>query len=116
LANFFGLYEAIVDGWQTYDNTDLAGPRLIASRPNSGTRVIADPVAWQKLTVLPMTDPEARTPAERVNDVERITEALRQGVREALRKHKLLGNSVVTWRDGKVVWVPPDQIPDFDDG
>jgi hypothetical protein len=86
LANFFGLYEAIVDGWQTYDNTDLAGPRLIASRPNSGTRVIADPVAWQKLTVLPMTDPEARTPAERVNDVERITEALRQGVREALRK------------------------------
>jgi len=41
----------------------------------------------------------------------RITLALNRAVNEALRVHKLLGQSVVTWRDGKVVWVAPEDIP-----
>ena len=39
-----------------------------------------------------------------------ITEALRKGVREALLRHKKLGESIVIWRDGKVVVVPPEEI------
>jgi hypothetical protein len=41
----------------------------------------------------------------------KITLALDRAVYEALRVHKLLGQSVVTWRDGKVVWVAPEDIP-----
>jgi hypothetical protein len=41
---------------------------------------------------------------------DRITEALTQGVREALVKHKQAGNPVVIWRDGKPVWLAPEEI------
>jgi hypothetical protein len=37
-------------------------------------------------------------------DVER---ALRRAVRGALVMHKRLGNPIASWRDGKVVIVPP---------
>jgi len=41
---------------------------------------------------------------------EKITQALTQGVREALLKHKQAGNPVVVWRDGKMVWLKPEEI------
>ena len=39
-----------------------------------------------------------------------IDDALRQAVREAVRRHKLLGNPIAVWRDGKVCWLQPDEI------
>ncbi len=39
-----------------------------------------------------------------------IQQALREAVTEALIRHKRLGNPIVVWRDGKVVWVPADEI------
>jgi hypothetical protein len=44
-------------------------------------------------------------------DAAEIDEALRRAVREALLRHKKLGNSIAVWRDGKVVIVPPEEIP-----
>ena len=35
---------------------------------------------------------------------------LHRAVREALLRHKKLGESVAVWRDGKVVIVPPEEI------
>jgi len=40
-----------------------------------------------------------------------ITKALAQGVKEALIQHKRSGNPIVVWRDGKVVWLKPEEIP-----
>ena len=40
-------------------------------------------------------------------------EALRQvavAVRDALRDHKRMGNPVAAWQNGKVVWIPADEI------
>jgi hypothetical protein len=55
-----------------------------------------------------MTSPDSDlTPAERVNDIPRILRALRQAVRDALRQHKLAGNPVAIWRNGRVEWIPP---------
>ena len=54
-------------------------------------------------------------PAERVHDVARILAALRQAVQEALLSHKRAGNPVATWKDGRVVWVQPEDIPVPDD-
>jgi len=40
-----------------------------------------------------------------------ITRALAKGVSEALERHKRLGQPVVVFRNGKTVWVDPDEIP-----
>ena len=49
--------------------------------------------------------------SERVNDLTRILDAMREAVREALARHKLAGNPVAAWRDGRVVWIQPGDIP-----
>ena len=54
---------------------------------------------------------DRRPPAERVEDVASILRALRQAVREALLDHKRAGNPVAVWRDGRVVWIQPQDIP-----
>ncbi len=41
-----------------------------------------------------------------------VEKALRAAVHEALVRHKRAGNSVAIWRDGKVVWLSPEAIPD----
>jgi len=39
-----------------------------------------------------------------------IDEALKQAVRQALLRHKHEGNPICEWRDGKVVWIQPEEI------
>ncbi len=39
-----------------------------------------------------------------------VDRAMRNGVREALRKHKQAGNPVAIWRKGKIVLLQPDEI------
>lgn len=57
--------------------------------------------------------PEADLPpSERIHDTDRILRALRQAVHEALLDHKRTGDPVAIWRDGRVVWVPAEEIPD----
>ena len=50
-------------------------------------------------------------PYDRFGDVERITRALKEAVRCALRRHKLLGKSVVVMQEGKITWIKPEDIP-----
>jgi len=40
-----------------------------------------------------------------------IDRALKQAVQDALLRHKQIGLPVAVWRDGKVVWIPPEEIP-----
>lgn len=40
-----------------------------------------------------------------------IDAALEQAVQDALWRHKQAGNPICVWRDGQVVWIPPDEIP-----
>ena len=61
-----------------------------------------------------MSSPERATyPNERVQDAKVVEEALAKAVSEALRQHKRAGNSVPEWRDGKVRWLAPEEIPDL---
>jgi len=39
-----------------------------------------------------------------------VLKALQEGSREAVRMNKLLGYPVSTVRDGKVIWIPPEEI------
>ena len=40
-----------------------------------------------------------------------IDEALQKAVKDALLQHKRAGNPIVSWKDGKIVWIQPEDIP-----
>jgi len=40
----------------------------------------------------------------------RVDEALARGVRDALMRHVQAGVPAVEWRDGKSVWLSPEEI------
>lgn len=45
------------------------------------------------------------------NDGSEIDKALQSAVKEALLKHKAAGNPIASWKDGKVIWIQPEDIP-----
>jgi hypothetical protein len=49
-----------------------------------------------------------------LGDPRPIEKAMQQAVREALSKHRSAGNPIAEWRAGKVVWIPPQEIPILD--
>lgn len=60
-----------------------------------------------------MTDPLQLdlTPAELVDDIPRTVRALRKSVQEALQRHKRDGHPVAIWRNARVEWIEPEDIP-----
>ena len=55
--------------------------------------------------------PQRPPPSERVRDIDLIERALKRAIREALQRHKQAGNPISIWRDGRIVWLEPDEIP-----
>lgn len=49
--------------------------------------------------------------SEIFEDKEKITSALSKAINEALLQHKKAGNPVASWKDGKIVWIQPEDIP-----
>ena len=49
---------------------------------------------------------------EILKDSRAVTNAMRKGVAEEIRRKKALGYPVVIWRDGEVVEVPAEDIPE----
>lgn len=52
----------------------------------------------------------ARSIDEVLADRQLVQRTLRRGVRAAVLEHKRAGNPIATWRDGRVVWIPADEI------
>ena len=48
--------------------------------------------------------------AQLFEDGRAIDDALKEASRDARRLHKALGNPMVTWKDGQVVWIQPEDI------
>ena len=57
-----------------------------------------------------MSEPGQPTLAERLADRKAIAAAIQRAVHEAVLTHARAGNPVAGWRDGKVVWVQPEEI------
>ena len=51
------------------------------------------------------------SPAERVHNLPLMQEAMGLAVREALQEHKRAGNPVAVWRNDRVEWIQPEDIP-----
>ena len=57
-----------------------------------------------------MTNSENHDLGAIFKDREKLLNAIKESVQNAVRTRKMLGLSVSTWRDGKVVIVPPEEI------
>ena len=57
-----------------------------------------------------MLDGSERDIEELMSDDALIDNALAEAVREALLQHKRAGNPIAVCEDGRVVWVPPEEI------
>jgi hypothetical protein len=60
--------------------------------------------------VASIEETEVRDVRALFRDHDRVLGALRRGVRRALWRHKQLGQSIVVWRDGRVVEIPANEI------
>jgi hypothetical protein len=45
---------------------------------------------------------------------EKINEGIQKAIREAVEKHRKLGESIAVWQDGEVVILPPEKIPNLE--
>jgi len=59
--------------------------------------------------------PTDRSISELLADYAFIEKVLQEAIRENLMRHRQLNQSVVVWRDGKVVHVQPKDIPVWPD-
>lgn len=57
-----------------------------------------------------MPDEPERDIEELMMDDALIDGALAKAVREAVLRHKRLGNPIAVWENGRVVWIPPEEI------
>jgi hypothetical protein len=57
-----------------------------------------------------MTVQQHESIEEIFSNKERITAAVTSAVREAILRHKQAGNPIVVMKDGKMVWLQPDEI------
>ena len=115
LANFLDLFRPIADSWALYDNSTQA--RLVAKRELAGSEEIHDAEAWAMIEKQSKAREQERAYSAGTKPggimgvpIEDITDALREAGRDAWRRHKALGLSIVIRRDGKVVVVPPEDI------
>jgi hypothetical protein len=51
-----------------------------------------------------------RAVAEKLWTAEDLVKAINEAVTEALRRHKERGESIVIWRDGRIVTLKPEEI------
>lgn len=115
ISNFFSIYQPIADSWELHDNS-FSPPRLIAAQERSGPVRFGDAGLWNAIQDgLKMMEKEgeyATGPEPRLMGVpiSEVMEIFTRAGREALARHKALGQSVAVWRDGRVVVVPPEEI------
>lgn len=64
--------------------------------------------SWEQLT--DMTTPDSDRLSQLRAEAAAIEGAMREAAQEAVLAHQRLGLPMVTWQDGKVVWIPADQL------
>jgi predicted ABC-type ATPase len=113
LENFFNHYSPAADTWVFMNNTAPRGVR-VAWRDVGGSVFVRDNELWTKLASRYMK-PRAEEPRifphpDQPWTAQDIEDAVNRAVTAALKRHKARGESVVIWRDGKIVTLKPEEI------
>jgi hypothetical protein len=127
LVNFATRYRDAVDEWQLYDNTDPLDRRLVA-RGERGSVEVIDADRWIHFERAVDRTPRIREVlvvdrppipddhlARCFRDNTVIERAMRITHARVIRRHRLLNEPLVTWRDGQVVELDPHTVPMPDD-
>ena len=115
IANFFSIYRPIADSWELHDNS-TSPPRLIAAQESSGPVRFGDAGLWNAIQEgLKTMEKEGEYAADAEPrlmgvPISEVMDIFTRAGREALARHKALGQSVAVWRDGRVVVIPPEEI------
>lgn len=120
LDNFFNAYSPAADTWVMIDNTRRPGRPLAWRRVGEGVHVL-DNALWANLAgryMKPRVEqPQVLQQAESVSadardvfDPEEIIECVNRAVTAAYKRHKERGESIVIWRDGKIVTLTAEEI------
>ena len=113
LENFFNQYSPVADSWIFYNNT-IRPATPIAWREVGDSLEVVDNRIWNQLVARYMKprveQPEVTAAPEKLWTVEEVTAAVNRAVTTALKRHKELGQSVVVWRDGRIVTLKPEEI------
>jgi hypothetical protein len=113
LDNFFNHYMPIADSWMMIDNS-VRPLRWIAAREVAGVIRVYDEPLWRELRSRHMTPPTQAKEEKAVSRPPFTTEdmfrAADEAVRQALKRHKELGQSVVVWRNGEALTLSPEEI------
>lgn len=115
LRNFFDLYLPLADSWAVYDNASGKTVRGVAEGAGTCAARVHSHSIWGEMqrTYRPVPTDERIEIPEPLSDMKRVEQVLTGEVRQALRRHKLLGESIAVSQDGKVVILSPEEIPDF---
>lgn len=49
IRNFFNLYQPLTESWRFYDNSDPAGPRVIAAGRGKDIQIVEDKKIWNMI-------------------------------------------------------------------
>jgi predicted ABC-type ATPase len=113
LDNFFNHYFSAADAWTFFDNT-AGSARGIAWRDVGDSVRVGDNRLWNQLMTRHMKpraeEEQAVSPPEKLWTSEDLLDAVNLAVRAALKRHKERGESVVQWRDGRIVELKPEEI------
>jgi len=113
LENFFNHYLLAADSWVLMNNTARPS-RRIASRDVGDALSVEDNDLWKQLVARYMKprveEKEAGAPPQKLWTADDIVDAVNRAVTAALKRHKELGQSIVIWRDGKIVTLKPEEI------
>jgi hypothetical protein len=85
----------------------IGNPRCTTCGKRLTRRDLAEPIQGG---VRPMSDPMPSTGAQPSSISDLITDAIRRAVRDAVVTHAKLGRAVPVARNGKVVWLSPEEI------
>lgn len=113
LENFFGAYAAPANSWILYNNTSRPAT-VVASREGDRPMTVVDDGIWRQLSsryMKPRVEEEMMSASSEPSwTVDDITAAVNRAVTAALRRHKQRGESIVQWRDGRIVTIKPEDI------
>ena len=123
LHNLREIWLPRVDDWRLLDASRLPELEWVAAGGKGSSTIVHRAVAWFAITGQPMKEDEVRErtpdwgghPGDGLPSLEDTLAAVNRGVRRELAIHKALGVPAATWRDGKVVIVPPEELPSLDD-
>mgnify|MGYP006171341991 CR=1 FL=1 len=119
LENFFNVYLQVADTWVLVNNTSRPGRPVAWQRIGSDVEVL-DNDLWNRLVryvkpraqeprVVAMDDAEIAQ-LRKIFDPQDIVDAVNRAVTAAYKRHKERGESIVIWRDGKIVTLKPEEI------